>query len=109
VDLQRVGNLLARDQKYRPTKVIGIDVDGTLLINGKINEQLVKWCRNKKDNGFSLILWSARGEKHAINIAKMAKIQDIFDHILSKPGYIVDDQGWQWTKYTRIIRSLENN
>lgn len=102
--LQRVGNLLARDQKYRPAKVIAVDVDGTLIVGGEVNKSLVEWCKDKKEQGFCMILWSARGEDHAKKAAKRSKTTDLFDYIHSKPGYIVDDKGWQWTKYTRIIK-----
>jgi hypothetical protein len=25
--------------------------------------------------------------------------------VLSKPGYIIDDLGWSWIKYTKVIRT----
>jgi hydroxymethylpyrimidine pyrophosphatase-like HAD family hydrolase len=95
-------------QKYPPSKVIAIDVDGTLIINGVVNDDLVAWCKARKNDGFCMILWSARGEKHAKNAAKTTKLEAVFNHILSKPSYIVDDKGWSWIKYTRVIKSLVN-
>jgi len=97
---------LYRKQKYIRAKVIAIDVDGTLIINGQVNDRLVAWCREKKEAGFQMILWSARGEKNAKNAAKQSKTEDLFAHILSKPAYIVDDKGWRWTKYTRILNEF---
>lgn len=92
-----------KPQKYPPPKVAAVDVDGTLLHKSQINLELVEWCRSKKCEGYTLILWSARGEAYARNVADQAGISDLFDSIISKPGYIVDDQGWGWTKYTRVV------
>ena len=97
-------------QKYPPPKVIAIDVDGTLLIRvirGEINKKLVNWCKEKKAAGFCMMLWSSRGEKHAANIAEQAGLLDVLDAIISKPGYVVDDQCWKWIKYTRVITTLD--
>lgn len=88
-----------------PPKVIAIDVDDTLQHRGNPNTRLIKWCKAKRDDGFVLILWSSRGENHARNVAKSFDITDLFSVICSKPGYIVDDQGWGWIKYTKAIKS----
>ncbi len=95
-------------QKYPPAKVIAIDVDGTLITKGVVNDDLVAWCIDRKNEGFCMILWSARGEKHAKNAAKITNLEGVFNHILSKPSYIVDDKGWSWIKYTRVIKSFVN-
>ena len=90
-------------QKHPPTKCIAIDVDGTLVINGKLNRRLATWAAKKKASGFEVILWSAQGKKHAEKIARKFRVEDNFSVILSKPGYVVDDLGWSWVKYTRVI------
>lgn len=92
-----------KKQKYPPPKLVAVDVDGTLIINGIVNADLVKWIKQKSCEGFKLMLWSARGEDHARKAADMAGLSDVFDFIISKPGYIVDDRGWSWIKYTRVI------
>jgi predicted HAD superfamily phosphohydrolase YqeG len=92
--------------KYQPQKVIAVDVDGTLHINGNRNQKLIDWCKDRKAEGYRIMLWSARGEAHARRCAESFQIVELFDLICSKPGYIVDDQGWQWVKYTKIIKSL---
>ncbi len=92
--------------KYAPQKVIAVDVDGTLHNNGIVNQNLIKWCKEQKERGFFMMLWSARGQAYAQKFADTFKINALFDLICSKPGYIVDDQGWGWIKYTKVIRSL---
>ena len=92
--------------KYAPQKVIAVDIDGTLHKNGIANQKLIEWCKDRKEEGFFMMLWSARGEEYARKFAKNYKIEGMFDLICSKPGYIVDDQGWGWVKYTKVIRSL---
>ena len=93
-------------QKYPPTKSIAVDVDGTLHTNGIANERVIEFCREQKSHGFVLILWSARGKKYAQAAAERFGVTELFDDIISKPGYLLDDQGWGWIKYTRVIRSL---
>jgi hydroxymethylpyrimidine pyrophosphatase-like HAD family hydrolase len=94
------------NQKYAPQKVIAVDVDGTLHNNGIANQKLIEWCKERKAQGFFLMLWSARGEAYARSFADTFGISGMFDLICSKPGYIVDDQGWGWVKYTKVIRTL---
>ena len=48
-------------------------------------------------------MWSARGERHAEDTCKKAGLDDVFDYVISKPSYVVDDVGWEWTKYTKVI------
>ena len=33
----------------------------------------------------------------------MLGVEPLCAAIISKPGYIVDDKGWAWTKYTRRL------
>lgn len=98
--------MTTKNQKYPPPSVIAVDVDGTLQQRGRPNERLIKWCRARKEEGFSLMLWSSQGEAHARKYAELFRIVDLFDVICSKPGYIVDDQGWGWIKYTGVIEHL---
>lgn len=92
--------------QYPRQKVIAVDVDGTLHTNGKANDQVIAWIKGKRADGFKLILWSMRGEDHARKAAALFGIADLFDVITSKPGYIVDDKGWSWTRFTGVIRSI---
>lgn len=85
-------------------RVIAVDVDGTLHRAGEPNTRLIAWLIERKSEGFSLTLWSARGEQHARNMAQRCGCVELFDHIVSKPGYVVDDRGWSWIKYTEVVR-----
>ncbi len=92
--------------KYPTPKVIAVDVDGTLITNGVINEKLVRWCKKQSKLGFTMILWSSRGLQHALKAAELTGLSNTFDHVLSKPGIIVDDKGWGWVKYTKVLNHL---
>lgn len=102
------GKLTARPiaPKHPAPRVIAVDVDGTLHVAGLPNHRVIEWCRKKAADGFTLILWSSRGEAYARNAAKLFGVEDLFPVIISKPGYIVDDMGWSWIKYTHIVRNL---
>jgi phosphoglycolate phosphatase-like HAD superfamily hydrolase len=91
-------------QKYPPNRSVAVDVDGTLHRNGIPCEAAIKSCRDLKARGFELFLWSARGAEHATRVAKDLGIDDLFSHFLTKPGYIVDDEGWSWIRFTRRLR-----
>jgi len=99
------GGVISNNQhnKHSPDKTIFVDVDGTLFVNGVFNENLGLWIRRKKIEGYSLTLWSARGEGYAIGAARLSGLFDVFDHIIGKPGYIVDDKGWSWCRYVQSI------
>jgi hypothetical protein len=72
-----------------------------------VNVRLIAWCRERKADGFGLMLWSARGMAYAQHAADVLSIRDLFDVICGKPGYVVDDQGWNWIKHTHIVRSFD--
>lgn len=91
--------------KYPPTRSIAVDVDGTLHRNGVANDRVIEFCKKQKALGFRLMLWSARGKEYAQSAADKFGVTGLFDDIVSKPGYVLDDQGWSWIKYTHVIRS----
>ena len=88
--------------------VVAVDVDGTLIVDGRVNVGLVAWLRDQHAKGAQLLLWSMRGEAYARRAAETAGIVCLFAHILSKPGYIVDDKGWTWVRDTKILPILPN-
>ena len=90
------------ESKYPRPKVIAVDVDDTLIVDGMLNLELIEWLRGKADDHV-IMLWSMAGMVHAENVAKDAGCYDLFDIILPKPGYIVDDDGWNWTRYTEVM------
>ena len=83
---------------YPERKTIFVDVDGTLLINDQINQRLCSWIKTKYIDGYEIIIWSMQGAKYADKICKRAKLEFVVSHCISKPGTIVDDEGWLWTK-----------
>jgi hydroxymethylpyrimidine pyrophosphatase-like HAD family hydrolase len=89
------------------TNTIFVDVDGTIHNNGRIIVPVLNFCQRKKQDGFSLVLWSARGQEHAQKAVELFKIGGLFDYVISKPGGIVDDRGWSWIKYARAIKPEE--
>lgn len=93
-------------QKYPPQRVIAVDVDGTLHVGGMLNGAVVEFIKAKRLEGFRMMLWSARGIDHARRAAEQFGVADLFDDIVSKPGYVLDDLGWSWIKYTQVIRAI---
>jgi hypothetical protein len=92
-----------------PPKVLAIDVDKTLIINGKPNALLVEGIRLRHSEGFQIIVWSSRGEANSIRAVELCGLSDVVSYCISKPGYIVDDQGWRWIKYTRNLTARQVN
>ena len=90
-------------QLYPRQRVIYVDVDETLIINDKVNKGLIKWMIIKSAEGYELNVWSMAGKKHSEQAVERCGIGAIVSHTLSKPGIIVDDMRWDWTKYTKAI------
>lgn len=89
--------------KFPTPKVIAVDIDGTLLIDGQLNQPAVDWIRTVHRNGFFTFLWSIRGHDYAKEFVEKYQLGDAFDAVLPKPGYCLDDKGWDWTEYTKVI------
>jgi predicted mannosyl-3-phosphoglycerate phosphatase (HAD superfamily) len=92
----------ARRLIERP-RVIFVDVDGTLSLRGNPNAPLVKFLRRRKSEGFEIVLWSMRGARYAHEAAKAFGVLDLFDAIVSKPGFVVDDKGLEWLRSAMIL------
>ena len=94
--------------KLPPPRLIAIDVDNTLLSpRGGVNQHIASWARKKHAEGFQILVWSNRGTKHARRAAEAAGLSEIILAAISKPGLIVDDQGWTWTRHTRVVQREE--
>jgi len=89
--------------KYPPPKWIFIDVDGTLVRHGILSHEVIARIKEYRFNGFRFVLWSARGEEYARASAERHEVKNLFEHIISKPGYVIDDRGWSWVRHTKII------
>ena len=89
---------------FRPRKVIAVDVDGTLHQNGVPCYQAIARLRELSADGWEMFLWSARGAAYAQAVAVELGIADLFTHFATKPGYILDDQGWSWIKFTKRLQ-----
>ena len=86
-------------RKCTHIKSICVDVDGTLISKrGILNDMIVEYCRAKKADGFDIVLWSARGRVYAEKVADRFGVRDLFTAIIGKPGYILDDIGWEWAR-----------
>ncbi len=99
--------MVAGFKKLPLPKVVAVDVDGTLLVAGKLNQSLVDWCRDKKAQGFQLMLWSMRGADYAGAFVERFQLDGLFDWVVGKPGVLVDDQGWQWADQAIVIKTQD--
>lgn len=90
--------------KFPPPRMIAIDVDKTLYFAGELNDLIVRWAKEKRADGFELIVWSNRGTKYAQAAAQSAGLVDLCSACISKPGYILDDKGWDWIRHTVWVR-----
>ena len=88
---------------YEKPDVVYIDVDGTLLVDDRVNHQLVSWARRQYSEGNQIVVWSARGADNAKRAVELCGIVDIVSHTLSKPGYVVDDLGHRFTEHMEVI------
>ena len=89
--------------KYPLPRWVFIDVDNTLVHYGVLSQNVVDYIKEARGRGFRFVLWSARGEEYAKSVADRHDVADLFEHIISKPGYIMDDHGWNWIRYTKRV------
>ena len=97
---------MGRSSAPAQPRMIAVDVDGTLSLNGQPNTVLIEWLRRRRQDGYQLMLWSSRGEAHARRCAELFGVADLFAWIIPKPGAVVDDQGWAWTQYAHVVTDL---
>lgn len=84
-------------------KVLAVDVDGTLKTSGgEVRQGVLARVLTMKADGFKVMLWSMRGEDYTRRFADGNGIAELFDVICGKPGHIIDDAGWGWTKQTKL-------
>jgi len=88
--------------------VVAVDLDGTLMNRGRINTEVLHWIKTAKSCGWTVILWSARGEQKAREAAKRLRVDHIFDSIIGKPTVVVDDNGWDWIRFTKVLRTIDD-
>lgn len=91
---------------YPPPRVIAVDVDGTLHVNGVPNDRLIEWLRLRKADGYELMLWSMLGRKRGEAAVERFGLGGLFDVVCSKPGVLIDDQGWRWARLTKTITNF---
>jgi len=84
-------------------RAVFVDVDGTLVTQGRLDENLAAWIGERRGEGFEVNLWSARGQAYARAAAERLGVAHLFDAIISKPTEIVDDWGWRWTRHVPVV------
>jgi phosphoglycolate phosphatase-like HAD superfamily hydrolase len=71
---------------------IFVDVDLTLIdSNGKLLADAPAALTNLKSKGCHLFLWSTNGADYARKIAKLYRLEDLFEGFAAKPDIIIDD------------------
>jgi hydroxymethylpyrimidine pyrophosphatase-like HAD family hydrolase len=95
--------------KYPRNNNIFVDVDGTLLVDGKLNTVAVEYLRGRASDGVELVLWSSRGEEYAREFADRFGISGMFKYILGKPGQVLDDVGVGWVRFIEVLNLIMIN
>lgn len=83
--------------------LVAVDVDGTLIQDGEVNERLVEWIREQVAAGLEVMIWSARGKAAAEDARARAGLEELVPVVMSKPRLVVDDHGWGWVRFCRAI------
>jgi len=92
-----------RAPRYRTRRVVAVDVDGTIMRAGAGCSQTIARLRQLHAGGFEMFLWSARGAEYARAVAARLQVTDLFTQFVTKPGYILDDEGWRWIRFTKRL------
>ena len=91
------------ENRFSTSRAIYCDVDGTLLLLTGPNLELIRGLKRLKETGFRLFLWSARGDTYAAKAAALCGCSSLFEAIIPKPGAVIDNAGWAWTKFVKIL------
>lgn len=90
--------------RYQAPRSLYIDVDGTLIRHGVLNQSLVGYIMAHKRDGYYIVLWSMRGREYAEATALSTGTTHLFDAIIPKPGIVADDKGWAWARDCKMVR-----
>jgi hydroxymethylpyrimidine pyrophosphatase-like HAD family hydrolase len=86
-------------------KIIAVDIDGTLWHPRLgLNIALVTTLQAAKEQGYQLILWSARGTDYTRKFNAEHFADNFFDVVVGKPQFIADDRGWDWIRHTKPLK-----
>jgi len=93
--------------EHRPSLVVYIDVDETLVRNyGKSRIPIptaIRHVRALFEQGATLYCWSSGGAAYAQQSAKECGIEDCFQGFLPKPQVMLDDQNVsEWRRLLQI-------
>lgn len=86
-------------------RFIYVDTDETVKIGNKPNMLLIGYLRRLRQlhPEYTIVLWSAAGQKHAMDVATEFDILDVFDYVLSKPTWLFDDLEDEWDKNIKVF------
>ncbi|HLP77459.1 MAG TPA: hydrolase [Candidatus Paceibacterota bacterium] len=71
---------------------IFVDVDLTLVdSNGKLLADAPKALTSLKEKGCHLFLWSTNGAEYARKVAKLHRLEELFEGFSAKPDIVIDD------------------
>ena len=89
-------------------RIIAVDIDGTLWMpRVGLNLALVSTLTSAKQDGYQLILWSARGTDYASRFNAEHFADGFFDVVIGKPQFIADDRGWDWIRHTKALKQAQ--
>ncbi len=84
-------------------RAIFVDVDHTLCEGWRINPRVLAWCWDKKEEGNTLYLWSARGKEYCDKTVERHGLGRLFSATLHKPEIIVDDLVGRWCEDVALV------
>jgi len=71
---------------------IDICVRGSIIQRAVPNEYNIKFVKEFKARGHTIIVWSAGGWEWAKYAIKILKLEDVVDVVMSKPDWYIDDK-----------------
>jgi hydroxymethylpyrimidine pyrophosphatase-like HAD family hydrolase len=88
-------------------KIIAVDIDGTLWGRTGLNTALCATLKSAKEQGYQLILWSARGTDYARKFNSEHFDDGFFNVVIGKPAFVADDRGWDWIRHTKPLKMAQ--
>ena len=91
------------------TKFVYVDVDGTLIKDGRVNHRVVEFITEIACEVIKVVVWSQRGEAYARYCVEHAGLRRHVSYCLAKPHFLIDDMGWNWVKGVPVLLNYNDS
>jgi hydroxymethylpyrimidine pyrophosphatase-like HAD family hydrolase len=77
------------------SKTVFVTAEATLIdSNNKIIESTLTRIKQLKKEGYSIVLWSAKGRRYCESVVELHSLKKVIDMCIAKPSLIIDSDDY---------------